>query len=159
MDFFQIKDSSGHHVWMTGATLWITLALVALTMLLIWITPKITRAIPAPLLAITLVAALVIIFDINVLSVGDLSSVKGGLPTFAIPIIPFTFETLYIILPYALILGSIGLIESLLTLNLVGDITGKRWRQPGMSGPRRCKYCHWPLWRHGWLRYDWAIND
>ena len=126
MDFFQIKDSNGHHVWMTGTTLWITLALVALTMLLIWVTPKITRAIPAPLLAITLVAALVIIFDIDVLSVGDLSSVKGGLPTFAIPVIPFTFETLYIILPYALILGSIGLIESLLTLNLVGDITGKK---------------------------------
>ncbi|MDB9878087.1 SulP family inorganic anion transporter [Amylibacter sp.] len=126
MDFFQIEDSDGHHVWMSGITLWITLALVALTMLLIWITPKITRAIPAPLVAITLVAALVIIFDIDVLSVGDLSSVKGGLPTFSIPNIPLTFETLFIILPYAFILGSIGLIESLLTLNLVGDITGKK---------------------------------
>ncbi len=95
-------------------------------MLLIWITPKITRAIPAPLVAIGLVATMVIIFDIPVPRVDDLASVKGGLPTFSIPTVPFDIETLFIIFPYAVILAAIGLIESLLTLNLVGDITGKK---------------------------------
>jgi len=126
MEHFKIIDDSGHHVWMTGATLFITLGLVALTMLLIWITPKITRAIPAPLVAIGLVATMVILFDIPVPRVDDLASVKGGLPTFSIPIVPLNLDTFFIIFPYALILAAIGLIESLLTLNLVGDITGKK---------------------------------
>ena len=126
MEHFKTVDSSGHHVWMTGVTLLITLGLVALTMLLIWITPKITRAIPAPLVAIGLVATLVIMFDIPVPRVDDLASVKGGLPKFSVPIVPFNLETFLIIFPYALILAAIGLIESLLTLNLVGDITGKK---------------------------------
>lgn len=126
MEHFQVKDAAGHHVWMTGMTLWITLGLVALTMALIWITPKITRAIPAPLVAIGLVAGLAIFFEIPVPRVDDLASVKGGLPSFAIPSVPLNLETLYIIFPYAVILAAIGLIESLLTLNLVGDITGKK---------------------------------
>jgi len=126
MEHFQVKDAAGHHVWMTGPTLWITLGLVALTMALIWVTPKITRAIPAPLVAIGLVSALVIFFGIPVPRVDDLASVKGGLPSFAIPSVPLNLETLYIIFPYAIILAAIGLIESLLTLNLVGDITGKK---------------------------------
>ena len=126
MEHFQVKDAAGHHVWMTGMTLWITLGLVALTMALIWVTPKVTRAIPAPLVAIGLVAGLVIFFNIPVPRVDDLASVKGGLPSFAIPSVPLNMETLFIIFPYALILAAIGLIESLLTLNLVGDITGKK---------------------------------
>jgi SulP family sulfate permease len=68
----------------------------------------------------------VIGFGIDVPRVGDLASLAGGLPAFAIPMVPFTLDTLVIIFPYALILAAIGLIESLLTLNLVGDITGKR---------------------------------
>ncbi len=112
-------------VWMTGMTLWLTLGLVAGTMAIIWLTPKVTKAIPAPLAAIGIIAALVIFFDIPVPRVGDLATLKGGLPSFAIPEVPFTFETLKIIFPYAFILAAIGLIESLLTLNLVGSMTGK----------------------------------
>ena len=67
----------------------------------------------------------VILEDIDFPRVGDLASIKGGLPTFHIPSVPINIDTLSIILPYALILATIGLIESLLTLNLVGDITGK----------------------------------
>ena len=126
LEQFQVRDASGHHVWMTGMTLWLTLGLVALTMALIWVTPKVTRMIPAPLVAIGVVALLVIAFDIPVPRVSDLSSVKGGLPEFSIPMVPFNLETLYIIFPYALILAAIGLIESLLTLNLVGEITRQR---------------------------------
>ena len=123
---FKIPNESGEIQWMQGITLWTTLALVALTMFLIHFTPKVTKLIPAPLAAIAGVALLVIVFDIPVPRVGDLASVSGGLPMFMIPTVPLTLETFYIILPYAIILAAIGLIESLLTLNLVGEITGKR---------------------------------
>ncbi|HAD27321.1 MAG TPA: sodium-independent anion transporter, partial [Rhodobacteraceae bacterium] len=126
MEQFKVPDGNGHHVWMSGMTLWITLALVTATMAIIWITPRITRAFPAPLAAIGLIAVAVIMFDVPVPRVGDLASVEGGLPPFAIPNVPFTLETLWIILPYAVILAAIGLIESLLTLNLVGEITNRR---------------------------------
>ena len=121
-------DAAGQvaRVWMTGWPLAMMLGLVVLTMLVIWLTPKLTTAIPAPLAGIVVVAALVVIFGIDVARVGDLASIQGGLPAFHIPMVPLTFQTLEIILPYALILAAIGLIESLLTLNLVGDIVEKR---------------------------------
>ena len=112
--------------WLSGSALWLMLGLVGLTMAIIWVMPKITRAIPAPLAGIGLVAGLVVAMGLNVPRVGDLASIQGGLPPFHIPMVPLTFETLEIILPYAVILAAIGLIESLLTLNLVGEITGKR---------------------------------
>jgi sulfate permease, SulP family len=112
--------------WMSGAPLVVMLGLTALTMAIIWGMPKLTKIIPAPLAGIGLVAAIAIGFGLNVPTVGDLASVKGGLPPFAVPSVPMNFETLEIIFPYALILAAIGLIESLLTLNLVGEITGQR---------------------------------
>lgn len=112
--------------WMTGAPLLIMLGLVGLTMAVIWLMPKVTSAIPAPLAGIGIVAAVVIIFGFDVPRVGDLASIKGNLPVFHIPTVPMNFETLEIIFPYALILAAIGLIESLLTLNLVGEMTGTR---------------------------------
>ena len=126
MEQFKIVEANGDKVWMTGATLWLMLALVGATMALIYLTPKVTKFIPAPLAAIGIVAGLVIGFDLPVPRVGDLASLEGGLPKFAIPQVPLTLETLKIIFPYALILAAIGLIESLLTLNLVGTMTGKR---------------------------------
>ena len=75
---------------------------------------------------IGIVAAIVIGFGLDVPLVGDLASIEGGLPAFHIAMVPFTWETFEIILPFALILAAIGLIESLLTLNLVGEMTGKR---------------------------------
>ncbi len=125
LEQFKIVGENGEKVWMSGPTLWLTLALVAGTMALIWLTPKLTKAIPAPLVAIGIIAGLVIWLDLPVPRVGDLASLKGELPTFAIPDVPFTFETLKIIFPYALIMAAVGLIESLLTLNLVGTMTGK----------------------------------
>lgn len=117
---------NGDTQWMTGMPLAIMLGLVALTMAIIWGMPKLTNVVPAPLAGIVIVAAIVIAFGIDVPRVGDLASIKGGLPEFGIPTVPLTFETLKIIFPYALILAAIGLIESLLTLNLVGEITEKR---------------------------------
>lgn len=123
-------EASGHGMgggeWLSGVPLATMLGLVALTMVIIWATPKITKVIPAPLAGIGVVAALVIAFGIDVPRVGDMASIQGGLPQFHIPMVPLNLETFQIILPYAVILAAIGLIESLLTLNLVGEITGKR---------------------------------
>ncbi len=133
MGQFQVPgsaESAGHGMangeWLSGASLYMMLGLVALTMVIIWIMPRITNAIPAPLAGIGIVAAIVIGFGLDVPLVGDLASIEGGLPAFHVPMVPLTWETIEIILPYALILAAIGLIESLLTLNLVGEMTGKR---------------------------------
>ncbi len=124
---FQIPGPSPDEakIWMTGWPLALMLALVVLTMVIIWLLPKLTNIIPAPLAGIGIVAAIVIFFGIDVPRVGDLASIEGGLPMFHIPVVPINLETLQIIFPFALILAAIGLIESLLTLNLVGEITGK----------------------------------
>ena len=130
---FQVPGSGevlGHGMaggeWLSGLAMYTMLALVVLTMAIIWLTPKITAAIPAPLAGIVIVAAAVIGFGLDVPRVGDLASIKGGLPLFHIPSVPLNYETLQIIFPFAFVLAAIGLIESLLTLNLVGEITGKR---------------------------------
>ncbi|WP_340149442.1 SulP family inorganic anion transporter [uncultured Sneathiella sp.] len=120
---FKSVDTYGEVVWMSGTPLVTMLGLVAATMVIIWGMPKVTKAIPAPLAGIAIIAAIVIAFGIDVPRVGDLASIKGGLPDFHIPMVPITLETLEIIFPFALILAAIGLIESLLTLNLVGEIT------------------------------------
>ena len=123
---FKKINSLGESVWITGNTLIYSIGFVILTMSVIWLLPKITKVLPATLVAILLTTILVLTFKIDIPSVGDLASVKGGLPNFLIPNVPFNLETLRIIFPYAFILASIGLIESLLTLNLVGEITNKR---------------------------------
>lgn len=112
--------------WLNGVPLLLMLFFVGLTMLIIWGMPKLTKAVPAPLAGIAIVAGIVIALGLDVPRVGDLASIEGGLPTFHVPAVPLTIETFEIILPYAVILAAIGLIESLLTLNLVGEMTGKR---------------------------------
>ncbi|NDV99852.1 SulP family inorganic anion transporter [Salipiger sp. PrR002] len=112
--------------WLSGLQLWTMLALVALTMAVIWLLPKVTKIIPAPLAGIAVTAAIVIAFGLDVPRVGDMASIEGSFPPFHIPAVPLNLETLHIILPYAVILAAIGLIESLLTLNLVGEMTGQR---------------------------------
>ena len=123
---FKTINSAGNSVWISGNTLLYSIGFVGLTMLVIWLLPKLTKIFPATLVAILLTTILVLTFKIDIPSVGDLASVKGGLPIFLIPDVPLNLETLRIIFPYALILSAIGLIESLLTLNLVGEITNKR---------------------------------
>ncbi|MEN2494438.1 MAG: Bicarbonate transporter BicA [Hyphomicrobiaceae bacterium hypho_1] len=123
---FQVQGPDGYKIWMTGWQLIKMLGLVILTMVAIYLSSKFIRAVPAPLVGIGLVAFVVIMFGIEVPRVGDLASIQGGLPTFHIPMVPFNLETLQIIFPYAIILAAIGLIESLLTLNLVSEITEKR---------------------------------
>ena len=126
LEQFSTISEDGSHIWLSGVPLYITIGLVCATMAFIWVTPRITKLVPPPLLAISIVTIFVLILDLNVLRVGDIASLSGGLPEFRLPLVPVNFDTLLIIFPYAVILASIGLIESLLTLNLVGDITGQR---------------------------------
>lgn len=122
----QFKDASG--AWLTGNSLYIVLGLVGLTMLIIWGLPRITKVVPASLVAILAVFGIVVFGGIDTRTVGDIASIQGGLPPFHIPQVPFNFETLTVIFPYAAIMAGVGLIESLLTLNIVDEITETRGR-------------------------------
>src|SRR5690554_2420014 len=126
LDIF--KDASGN--WLTGTNLYMLLGLVLLTMLIIWGLPKLTKVIPASLTAILLVFGLVTFLQLDTKTVGDIASIKGSFPPFHIPSVPFTLETLKIILPYAGIVAGVGLIESLLTLKIVDEITETRGNVP-----------------------------
>ncbi len=114
--------------WLQGTALIIMLGLVALTMFIIWGLPKLTKVVPASLTAILVVFGVVALFNISTTTVGDIASIKGGFPPFHIPNLPFNFTTLQVIFPYALIVAGVGLIESLLTLNLVDEITETKGR-------------------------------
>jgi sulfate permease, SulP family len=109
--------------WLTGPDMSLMVGLVLLTMALIYGTSRLTTVVPAPLVGILVVSVLVIVFGLDVRTVGDFASISGGLPDFHVPTVPLDLETFTIIMPYALILAAIGLIESLLTLNLVGELT------------------------------------
>jgi SulP family sulfate permease len=115
---------NGQLVWLSGSPLYIMAGLVLLTIAIVFLFPKISKAIPPSLVAIIVVFAVVLGFHINTKTVGDIAAVSGGFPPFHIPAVPFTFDTLYIIFPYALIMAGVGLTEGLLTVNLVDEITG-----------------------------------
>jgi sulfate permease, SulP family len=114
--------------WLSGNALYLMLGLVLLAMLIIWLLPKLSKVIPASLAAILIVFGVVKLFDLPAITVGDLASVKGSLPSFHVPEIIFSFETLQLIFPYSLIVAGVGLIESLLTLNLIDEITETKGR-------------------------------
>ena len=122
----QFQDSEG--AWLAGNPMLIMSGLVALTMSIIWLLPKLTKAVPSTLVAILVVSGLVIGFDIDTRTVVDMASVDVGLPSFAIPMVPLNWDTFYIIFPYAVVLAGIGLIESLLTLTLIDEMTETRGR-------------------------------
>ena len=122
----QFKDAAGN--WLTGSPLYTLLALVAVTILIIWGLPKLSKAIPASLVAILAIFGIVVALGIDTKTVGDMASIQGGFPPFHIPKVPLTFDTFMLILPYAGIVAGVGLIESLLTLNIVDEITETRGR-------------------------------
>ncbi len=128
MQSFQITGENGASQWMQGGALWIMLGLVGLTMAIIRYLPKLTNAVPSSLAAIVVVSLMVIGLGLDTKTVGDIASIAGGLPEFHIPMVPLNWETFMIILPYAVILAAIGLIESLLTLTLIDELTETRGR-------------------------------
>lgn len=124
LDQFKAADGS----WLTGTKLMTMLGLTLLTMFIMWGLPKLSKAVPAGLMGILAVFGIVIAFGIDTKTVGDIASISGGFPPFHIPAVPFSLETLTIIAPYALVVAGVGLIESLLTLNIVDEITESRGR-------------------------------
>ncbi|GAB4519340.1 MAG: SulP family inorganic anion transporter [Allomuricauda sp.] len=121
---FQTVDGE----WLSGSTLYIFLGLVLLTMVVIWGLPKLTKVVPASLAAILLVFGIVFFLGLDTRTIGDIASIQGTFPPFHIPDLPLTWETLQIIFPFAAIMAGVGLIESLLTLNIVDEITETRGR-------------------------------
>ena len=123
LDQFKTTNANGTLNWMQGTQLLLMVGLVLLTMIIIWGLPKLTKVVPSSLAAILVVSAIVIGFNIDTKTVGDIASIKGGFPPFHIPQINYSFETVQIIFPFALVIAGVGLIESLLTLNLLDEIT------------------------------------
>ena len=117
--FHQLKIGD---VWLQGPALFTMIALIAVTVFAVCISPKITKHIPASLSGIVLVTGAVILFGIDTKTVGDIAHISGNIPTFHWPAVSWTLETLWIILPYSLIMAAVGLIETLLTANLVDDL-------------------------------------
>jgi sulfate permease, SulP family len=105
-----------------GAT-WVMYALVAGALAIIYLFPRVTKAVPSPLVAIIVISAFVILAGIDVRTVGDMGKLTSQLPGFFIPDVPFNLETLKIIFPYSLALAIVGLLESLLTASIVDDMT------------------------------------
>ncbi len=122
----QFKDSSGS--WMVGEQLYIFMGLVLLSMLIIWGLPKLSKAIPASLVAILSIFGIVVLLGIDTRTVGDIASISGGFPPFHIPSVPLNMEMFMVILPYSAVMAAVGLIESLLTLNIIDEITETRGR-------------------------------
>lgn len=134
LSMFKVS-SSGTIQWMQGSSLWTMLGLVLLTMAIMFGLPKLTKKLPEALIAILVVSALVIFGDLEVATVGSFiregggEGLKGGLPQLQLAIfdkVPLNLETLRFIGPYAIILAAIGLIESLMTLNLIDELTETR---------------------------------
>ncbi|MCD0473954.1 SulP family inorganic anion transporter [Flavobacterium sp. EDS] len=124
---------NGEAVWFSGSPMFIMLGLVALTVAIVILFPKVTKAIPASLVAIIVVFGLVLGLGIQTKTVADIASISGGFPSFHLPNINWDLETLQLIFPYSLIMASVGLTEGLLTLNLVDELTGTKG-----NGNREC---------------------
>ena len=127
----QFKDDSG--AWLTGESLAVFAGLTLLSMAIIAFLPKLTKKVPAGLTAILVVFGLAAALGIDTKTVGDLASIQGGFPPFHLPEVPATWDTLTVIFPYAAVVAGVGLIESLLTLNILDEITGTRGQ-----GNREC---------------------
>lgn len=123
---FKITDANGAVSWLQGSSLYIMSGLTALTVAIVYFFPKITKVVPSSLIAILIVFGVVVGFEIHTKTVADIAHISGNLPSFHIPKIPFSLETLQIIFPYALIMAGVGLIESLLTLSMVDEITNSK---------------------------------
>jgi SulP family sulfate permease len=108
---------------MASSQLMIMCALVAVTALVTILLPRLTKAFPSALAGILAATACALVLGIKTRTVGDLASIHGALPRFHLPQVPYNFETLRIVLPYAIVLAIIGLMETLLTLNLIDEMT------------------------------------
>ncbi|WP_313741372.1 SulP family inorganic anion transporter [Pseudomonas sp.] len=122
----QLEHFKTGEQWLSGTPLYLMVGLVALTMLVVYMLPRLTRSVPPALVAILGVGLLVYLLDLPTRTLGDMAQIAGGLPALAWPQVPWSLETLRIIAPYALLMAMVGLLETLLTLNLTDEITESR---------------------------------
>ncbi|AZG87322.1 SulP family inorganic anion transporter [Pseudomonas syringae pv. pisi str. PP1] len=121
LEHFKVGES-----WLSGTPLYVMLGLVALTMAIVYLLPRLTRIVPPALVAILSVGLAVYLLGLPTRTLGDMAHIAGGLPVFAMPDIQWNLETLRIIAPYAILMALVGLLETLLTLNLTDEITETR---------------------------------
>lgn len=121
LEHFKVGES-----WLSGTPLYVMLGLVALTMAIVYLLPRLTRIVPPALVAILSVGLAVYLLGLPTRTLADMAHIAGGLPVFAMPDIPWNLETLRIIAPYAILMALVGLLETLLTLNLTDEITETR---------------------------------
>ncbi len=125
LDHFRQATPQGTQ-WLAGTPLLLMCSLVALTMAIVYILPRYTKAVPPALVAILGVGLLSYGLQLPTRTLGDLAHMAGGMPVWHFPVVPLTLETLHIILPYASLMAVVGLLETLLTLNLTDEITETR---------------------------------
>ena len=122
----QFKTPSG--TWLSGLPLIFMLVLVVISSLIMYFLPKLTKKVPSGLVAIITVTLINLIFNLKTKTIGDIASIASGLPKFHIPMVPITFQSISIVLPYAILMAAVGLIETLLTVNVVDEMTNTRGR-------------------------------
>jgi SulP family sulfate permease len=132
LKMFREREGAVVGDWLQGQALGVMLGLVALTMAIVYLLPRFTKKVPSSLVAIVVVS-LIAAFGLPTQTVGDLSSVQGSLPSFHLPGVPWTWETFRFVAPYAVILALVGLIETLMTLQLIDELTESRGK-----GNREC---------------------
>ena len=124
--FNQFKTSTG--AWLTGMPLILMIILVGISAGIMYFLPKVTKKVPSGLIAILSVTVINFVFMLNTKTIGDIASISQGLPAFHIPMVPLTLDSLIIVLPYAILMAAVGLIETLLTVNVVDEMTNTRGR-------------------------------
>ena len=122
----QLEHFKAGETWLSGTPLYVMLGLVAATMAIVYLLPRLTRAAPPALVAILGVGLAVYLLGLPTRTLGDMAHIAGGFPTLALPDVPWNLDTLRIIAPYALLMALVGLLETLLTLNLTDEITESR---------------------------------
>ncbi|WP_159470400.1 SulP family inorganic anion transporter [Dyadobacter sp. 3J3] len=121
LDQFKIEKANGLSEWLSGPPLLIMISLVLLTIFIIWMLPKLTNIIPSSLIAILFIFSVVTVLKIPTKTIGDISLINGKFPPFHIPQLPISKEVIYVVFPYAMIIASVGLIETLLTFNILNE--------------------------------------
>ena len=124
--FEQFKTGSG--AWLTGFPLVVMVVLVVLSMVIMYLLPKYTKKVPSALVSIIVVSLISFVFSLNTRTIGSIASVSAGFPGFHIPMVPISLESISIVLPYAFLMAAVGLIETLLTVNVVDEMTNTRGR-------------------------------
>lgn len=124
----QLEHFKSGHAWLQGQALWLMVGLVALTMAVVHVLPRLTKAVPPALVAILGVGLLTWGLDLPTRKLADMAHIAGGWPSLAWPAVPWSLETLVVIAPYAGLMAMVGLLETLLTLNLTDEITQTRGR-------------------------------